>query len=146
MKITSQKYEDITKQHAPKSHIVKNCFFAFLIGGLICMIGQILINIYLYYGMDQKSANTLCSIVLIFLSALLTGFNVYGKIANFAGAGTLVPITGFANSVVAPALEFQTEGLILGVASQMFIIAGPVIVYGSIASVILGVIVFIIGI
>ena len=138
MDISKQQYEKINKQYSPKSHIIKDCIWAFLVGGAICSIGEILIEIYQHYGLDKDTSSSLASITLIALSALLTGLNIYNTIANVAGAGTLVPITGFANSMVSPALEFQTEGFILGVGAQMFTIAGPVIVYGTITSIIVG--------
>ena len=138
MDISKQQYEKINKQYSPKSHIIKDCIWAFLVGGAICSVGEILIEIYQHYGLDKDTSSSLASITLIALSALLTGLNIYNTIANVAGAGTLVPITGFANSMVSPALEFQTEGFILGVGAQMFTIAGPVIVYGTITSIIVG--------
>ena len=113
---------------------------AFLFGGLICVIGQSLMNMYLYFGLSKDNASMSVSITLIFLSALLTGLGWYDRIAKHAGAGTLVPITGFANSVAAPALEFKTEGYILGLGAKIFIISGPVILYGTLASVLYGLI------
>ena len=133
-----QEYGKLVEQMAPKSPIVKDCIFAFLIGGLICTIGQALMNFYSYLGLDKTNAGTAVSITLVGLSALLTGLSLYDNIAKYAGAGTLVPITGFANAVVAPAIEFKTEGFILGVGAKMFTIAGPVIVYGVSASVVYG--------
>ena len=138
MNISNNQYQKINKQHSPKSHIFKDCTWAFFTGGTICAIGQIFMNIYKNFGLEQDVASSLASISLILLSAVLTGLNIYNTIANRAGAGTLVPITGFANSMVAPALEFQTEGFVLGVGAQMFTIAGPVIVYGTLTSVIVG--------
>ena len=145
MNISEKQYEQINKLYSPKSHIVKDCFWAFVIGGLICTIGQIFINIFTAHNLSKDVASSLASITLILISALLTGFNLYNTIANFAGAGTLVPITGFANSMVSPALEFQTEGFVLGVGAQMFTIACPVIVYGCFSSVIIGIILKILG-
>ena len=113
---------------------------AFLFGGLICVIGQSLMDMYLYLGLSKDNASMSVSITLIFLSALLTGLGWYDRIAKHAGAGTLVPITGFANSVAAPALEFKTEGYILGLGAKIFIISGPVILYGTLASVLYGLI------
>lgn len=139
MDISQKQYDRINKAHSPKSHITKDCTMAFITGGLICIIGQIFANIYVSCGLDEESAYTVASISLILISAVLTGLNIYNTIANVAGAGTLVPITGFANSMVAPALEFQTEGFVLGVGAQMFTIAGPVIVYGIITSVVVGI-------
>ncbi len=125
---------------APKSPMWKDCINAFWIGGLICVLGQIALNGYGALGLDKKDAATATCMSLIALSALLTGLSVYDDIAKFAGAGTLVPITGFANAIAAPAVEFKTEGFILGVGAKMFTIAGPVIVYGVSASVVYGLI------
>ena len=138
--MTNEEYGKLVKDISPKSPIVKNCIWAFLVGGTICCIGQVLKNGYLALGLDEENAGTAVSITLVFLSALLTGLSVYDDIAKRAGAGTLVPITGFANAVVAPAVEFKTEGFILGVGAKMFTIAGPVIVYGVSASVVYGLI------
>ena len=136
--LDKQEYGKLVEQMAPKSPIVKDCIFAFLIGGLICTIGQALMNFYSYLGLDKTNAGTAVSITLVGLSALLTGLSLYYNIAKYAGAGTLVPITGFANAVVSPAIEFKTEGFILRVGAKMFTIAGPVIVYGVSASVVYG--------
>ena len=129
----------MSKQAAPKSPVLLNCIKAFLVGGLICTIGQVEVNLLVNAGMEIKDARLLCSVSLVLLSIILTGFNVYDNIAKHAGAGTLVPITGFANAVVSPAIEFRSEGLVSGVGAKMFIIAGPVIVYGMLASVAWGV-------
>ena len=140
MKVTKQEYSEMAKQ---ASHNTKSYFtipMAFLIGGLICVLGQALIFLYQYWGMSTEKASSLASITLVLLSALATGFGIYDKLAKHAGAGTLVPITGFANAVVSPALEFKSEGLILGLGAKLFIIAGPVIVYGVAASILYGVI------
>jgi stage V sporulation protein AC len=136
--MTNEEYKKYTERHAPRSLVGKNLLWAFLIGGLICCLGQFLMNLYLSLGLDEESAATAESISLVFLGALLTGLGLYDTIARRAGAGTLVPITGFANSVVAPALEFKTEGFITGTAAKMFVIAGPVIVYGASAGVVYG--------
>jgi stage V sporulation protein AC len=125
---------------APKSPIVKDCIWAFVVGGLICVLGQLLLNGYQSLGLGEKEAGLAVSISLVFLSALATGLNVYDDLAKHAGAGTLVPITGFANSVVSPAMEFKAEGIVTGMAAKMFVIAGPVIVFGTTASVVYGVI------
>ena len=138
--MTEREYGRIVKEMAPKSPIVKDCVNAFWIGGLICTIGQLLLNGFTALGLDKTDAGTATSITLIALSALLTGLSLYDNIAKYAGAGTLVPITGFANSITAPAIEFKTEGFILGVGAKMFTIAGPVIVYGTVASVVYGVV------
>ena len=136
--MTDKEYEKLSASLAPKSPILKDCFHAFWIGGLICVLGQIAINIYLSFGLEKQDASTAASMSLVALSALLTGLSLYDDIAKHAGAGTLVPITGFANAVSAPAVEFKTEGFILGVGAKMFTIAGPVIVYGLSASVVYG--------
>ena len=138
--MTEKEYGRLVKSMAPKSPIFKDCLFAFLIGGLICTLGQAILNGYSALGLSKEDAGTATSCTLVALSALLTGLSLYDNIAKYAGAGTLVPITGFANSVAAPAVEFKTEGFILGVGANMFKIAGPVIVYGTVASVIYGVV------
>lgn len=143
-KITNNEYNEYVKQKTPNSTLFKDCIFAFLIGGLICCLGQLLLDLYKKAGLSDDIAATAVSITLIFLSALLTGLDIYPKIAKFAGAGTIVPITGFANSVVAPALESKTEGYVLGVGAQIFTIAGPVILYGTFASIIAGIVYLII--
>ncbi len=138
MKITPELYNDMSKQASPKSKSWINIPVAFLTGGLICLIGQIIKEILMNNGLDNEVAGTWTSIILIFLSALFTGLNLYEKIARHSGAGTLVPITGFANAVASAALEAKTEGFILGVGAKIFTIAGPVILYGTAASVIYG--------
>lgn len=140
MQLNSEGYRRHVDSVVPKSKWVKNCANAFWIGGLICVIGQVFSELYRWLDLPKTAGATLTSISLVFLSALLTGLSVYDDIAKHAGAGTLVPITGFANAVVAPAVEFKTEGFILGTAAKMFTIAGPVIVYGVSASVVYGVI------
>lgn len=138
--MNDKQYARLVKDKSPKSPIVKDCLFAFGIGGLICTLGQFLLNRYSAMGLDRQDAAAWVSITLVGLSALLTGLSIYDDIAKYAGAGTLVPITGFSNAVAASAVEFQTEGFILGVGAKMFTIAGPVIVYGLSASVVYGVI------
>lgn len=138
MKMTNQEYRDFAEKHAPRSPQKQNLLHSFLMGGVICLMGQLIINLYTSFGLDKDSAGLAGSISLIFIGALLTGLGVYDDIARIGGAGTLVPITGFANSVAAPALEFKTEGFITGTAVKMFSIAGPVIVYGIAASVMYG--------
>ena len=133
-------YQALVEKLAPKSPMGRDCFNAFWIGGLICAIGQLCLNGYTALGLDKDGASTATCITLISLSALLTGLSLYDDIAKHAGAGTLVPITGFANAIAAPAVEFKTEGFILGVGAKMFTIAGPVIVYGVSASVVYGLI------
>ena len=136
--MTEKEYEKLVQKAAPKSPIGKDCLNAFWIGGLICMLGQILTNSYGAFGLDKDAASTATSITLVVLSALLTGLSLYDNLAKYGGAGTLVPITGFANAIAAPAVEFKTEGFILGVGAKLFTIAGPVIVYGLSASVLYG--------
>ena len=138
--MTEKEYGKLVKEMAPKSPVVKDCLNAFWIGGLICTVGQLIMNGYLALGMEEKEASTAMSMTLVALSALLTGLSLYDNIAKYAGAGTLVPITGFANAVSSAAIEFKTEGFILGVGAKMFTIAGPVIVYGVSASVVYGLI------
>ena len=140
MKMTAEEYARRVKQVGPRSPLGSDCLWAFCVGGGICLLGEVLRGWYLGMGLDAELAGTLTSCTLIVLSALLTTLGLYQKLAAKAGAGSLVPITGFANAVVAPAIEFQTEGFVLGTAAKMFTIAGPVIVYGLSASVIYGVI------
>lgn len=140
--MNKEEYKKYAESKAPPSPILKNCLFAFFIGGFICMVGQGFNDFYNYLGLDKDLAGTATSITLIFISALLTGLNIYPKIAKYAGAGTIVPITGFANSVVSPALESKSEGFVLGVGAKIFTIAGPVILYGVFASMIAGIIYF----
>ena len=136
--MTEKQYGRLVKEMSPKSPMGRDCFNAFWIGGLICVLGQIFLNVYSSLGMEEEQAGTASSMTLVALSALLTGLSLYDDIAKHAGAGTLVPITGFANSIAAPAVEFKTEGFVLGVGAKMFTIAGPVIVYGLSASVVYG--------
>ena len=140
MEIKKKEYQKLAKEKAPKSPVVKDCAIAFVVGGLICCIGEGLFNAYRMLGADEQLARTLVPCTLIFIAVWLTGFGVYDKIAKHAGAGTLVPITGFANAVVSPAIDTKTEGMILGVGAKIFSIAGPVILYGVFASVIWGVV------
>jgi len=136
--MTEKQYDQLVREMSPRSPMWRDCVGAFVIGGLICTLGQALLNLYGYLGLEKDSAGTAVSMSLVALSALLTGLSVYDDIAKIAGAGTLVPITGFANAISAPAVEFKTEGFILGVGAKMFTIAGPVIVYGVSASVVYG--------
>ena len=138
--MTEKEYGKLIKSMSPPSPLGKDCVNAFWIGGLICCIGQAIMNGYIALGMDKENAGTAMSMTLVAISALLTGLSLYDDIAKHAGAGTLVPITGFANAIAAPAVEFKTEGMILGVGAKMFTIAGPVIVYGVSASVVYGLI------
>ena len=136
--MTEREYGKLVKSMAPKSPMWKDCLNAFWIGGTICAIGQLFIMLYTYLGLEKETASTFASVSLVVLSALLTGLSLYDNIAKHASAGTLVPITGFANAISAPAIEFKTEGFILGVGAKIFQIAGPVIVYGVSASVVYG--------
>ena len=138
--MTEKEYEKLVQSLAPRSPIWKDCINAFWIGGLICTLGQLIMNGYLALEMEKMDASCATSMTLVALAAILTGFSIYDDIAKFAGAGTLVPITGFSNAVSAPAVEFKTEGFVLGVGAKMFTIAGPVIVYGVSASVVYGLI------
>lgn len=141
MAINKNTYDKMTKKASPPSPKIKNCIFAFLVGGFICTIGETLSYIYTEYcNLKPEIVKMLVPVTLITIAALLTGLGIFEKIAKYAGAGTLVPITGFSNSVVSPAVEFKSEGFILGVGAKMFTIAGPVILYGTVASVIYGVI------
>ena len=133
--MTEKEYGKLVQRLSPNSPMWKDCIWAFVVGGLICTLGQLIMNGYLALGMVKDNASTATSMTLVALSALFTGLSLYDNLAKHAGAGTLVPITGFANSVAAPAVEFKTEGFILGVGAKMFTIAGPVIVYGVAASV-----------
>ena len=139
MDMTPKEYQEYVKQKSPKSPIAKDTALAFLIGGAICALGQLIQSGFLGMGLEKTDAGTATSVCLVALSALATGLGLYTRLARFAGAGTLVPITGFANSVVSPALDFKSEGLITGTAVKMFTIAGPVIVFGTAASVLYGV-------
>lgn len=139
-----KEYIKYTDARASRSPSLKNCVLAFTVGGLICMIGQLLTFFYGMFVTDQKTSSVLASVTLVFLSGLLTGIGVFDDIARHAGAGTLVPITGFANAVASPAIESRSEGFVKGVATHMFVIAGPVIVYGSASSAVFGIILYII--
>ena len=136
--MTDKQYSRLVKEKSPNSPLLKDCAYAFAAGGIICVLGQFLMNRYTGMGLSKQDAASWVSISLVALSALLTGLSLYDDIAKYAGAGTLVPIMGFANAVAAPAVEFRTEGFILGVGAKMFTIAGPVLVYGTAASVVYG--------
>ncbi len=140
MEMTPREYQQYVQSMAKKSPIVKDTLLAFVIGGAICVLGQLIQNGWAAAGLGKQAAGTATSCTLVFLSALLTGLNLYNKIARYGGAGTLVPITGFANAVVSPAIDFKSEGFITGMAAKMFLVAGPVITFGTLASVIYGVI------
>lgn len=137
---TQKKYQEYVDKKSPDSPILKNCFNAFWVGGLICTFGQIISLICKARGFDEATSGTIVSIILIAISAFLTGLNMFNKIGKFAGAGSLVPITGFANSIVAPSIEFKSEGYVMGVGSKMFTIAGPVLVFGICTSIIVGIV------
>ena len=141
--VTQKEYDQMSKKASPNSKSWINIPMAFLVGGLICTLGEVILNIFTHFGAEKEAAGAWASIILVFLSALFTGLGIYEKLAKHAGAGTLVPITGFANAVVSPAMEFQSEGRILGTGANMFKVAGPVIVYGSAAAVVYGVIYYI---
>ena len=143
LNISNSEYNDLISKKAEKSPILKNIFFAFVIGGLICMLGQFIFNQMLNLNMDTEKTGTITSISLIFIGAFLTAINVYSRLGKIAGAGSTIPITGFSNSVVSPAIEFKSEGYVLGIGANMFKIAGPVLVYGITTSVILGFIYYI---
>ena len=145
MDMSPKEYQQYVQQHAEKSPLLKNVALAFVIGGLICVLGQLIQNGWAAAGLSQEDAGTATSCSLVLLSALLTGLNLYNKLARFGGAGTLVPITGFANAVVSPAIDFKSEGIVTGMAAKMFLVAGPVIVFGTLASVIYGVISMLLG-
>lgn len=136
---TNKEYQEYVKQKSPNSPILKNCFNSFWVGGLICMLGQIIMEICKYRGLDVEMSGTIVSISLIFLSAFLTSLNIFNKIGKFAGAGSLVPITGFANSIVSPSIEYKSEGYVMGVGAKMFTVAGPVLVYGISTSILVGI-------
>ena len=145
MKMTPKEYKRYVARLAKKSPLGKDLLNSFLIGGLICVVGQLILNGYTALELSEQDAAAATSVSLVFLSAVLTALSVYDDLAKIAGAGTLVPITGFANAVVSPAIEFKAEGFVTGMAAKMFIIAGPVIVYGTVASVLYGVILVIFG-
>ena len=136
---TNKEYQEYVKQKSPNSPIFKNCFNSFWVGGLICALGQIIMEICKYRGLDIEMSGTVVSISLIFLSAFLTSLNIFNKIGKFAGAGSLVPISGFANSIVSPSIEYKSEGYVMGVGAKMFTVAGPVLVYGISTSILVGI-------
>jgi len=137
---SNKEYQNYVDKKTPNSPILKNCFNSFWVGGLICTIGQFIMQICKYRGLDNEISSTIVSIILIFISAFLTGLNLFNKIGKFAGAGSLVPITGFANSIVSPAMEYKSEGYVMGVGAKMFTVAGPVLVYGISTSIIVGIV------
>lgn len=141
--MNKEDYQKFVEDKSPNSPIFKNCFNAFWVGGLICSLGQIMFEFFKYRGLEEKLCYSSVSISLIFLSAFLTALNVFNRIGKFAGAGSLIPITGFANSIVSPAMEYKSEGYVMGVGAKMFTVAGPVLVYGISSSVLVGIIYFI---
>jgi stage V sporulation protein AC len=145
-KMTNEEYQKYVDKKTPNSTLIKDIVLAFLVGGLICIVGQLIFDGYSRLDMSEDIARMGTSATLIFLGAFLTGIGVYDRIAKFAGAGTIVPITGFSNSIVSPAMEFKSEGMVLGLAAKMFVIAGPVLVYGIIASVLAGIVYFILSV
>lgn len=140
MAITNNQYSKMAEQAAPKTNKIKNTILAFLIGGGICALGEVFRRLFGYWGLDEEHTKIAVPVTLIFLAAFLTAFHIFDKIARFAGAGTLVPITGFANAIVSPAMEFKQEGHVMGIGAKMFSIAGPVLVFGISASVVYGLI------
>ena len=143
--VTQKEYDQMSKKASPNSKSWINIPMAFLVGGLICTLGEVVLNIFTHFGAEKEAAGAWASIILVFLSALFTGLGIYEKLARHAGAGTLVPITGFANAVVSSAIESKSEGYILGVGAKIFTIAGPVILYGTTASVIYGLVYYFTG-
>lgn len=140
--VTPEQYKTLTQQFTPKPTIVKNVVRAFFVGGIICAIGQVIINLYSAIGLSRVEASTAGTATMIFLGALLTGLGVYDKIGKFGGAGSIVPVTGFANSIVSPAMEFKREGYVMGVGAKLFTVAGPVLVYGIATSIVIGFVYF----
>ena len=140
MDMSPQEYQQYVKGKSPKSPLFKDTALAFAVGGAICALGQLIQNGYVSLGLERVDAGTATSVTLVFLSALFTGLNLYNSLARFAGAGTLVPITGFANAVASPAIDFKSEGFVTGMAAKMFVVAGPVIVFGTLASAVYGVV------
>lgn len=143
LNITNSEYDDLISQKADKSSLIKNIIIAFIVGGLICCLGQLISNIAMSYGLDKDTAGGISSITLIFIGALLTTLKLYSRIGKIAGAGSTIPITGFSNSIVSPAIEFKPEGFVFGIGANMFKVAGPVLVYGITSSVILGLVYYI---
>jgi stage V sporulation protein AC len=136
----AEDYDNLVSKNNPQSHLLKDCVLAFVVGGLICIVGQFFMNMFIYFGVPRDDVGIYVATVMVFLGAFLTGLGVYDNIGKHAGAGSVVPITGFANSIVSPAMEFKREGYVFGVAAKMFVIAGPVLVYGIGSSIIVGII------
>ena len=143
MDMTNKDYDKLVKARAQSSPTWKNVIWAFLVGGTICTIGQVLLKAYQAAGLDEETAGTAVSVTLVLAAALLTGLGIFDNLAKYAGAGTLVPITGFANAVSAPAIDFRAEGIVTGMAAKMFVVAGPVIVFGTVASVVYGLVLWV---
>lgn len=144
MDISNKKYDEMVKKASPSSPVVKNCIWAFCVGGAICCFGELLFKLYGMAGMSQNETRTMVSVTLIVIAAVLTGIGIFDKIAKYAGAGTVVPITGFANSVVAPALEHKSEGFVMGTGANIFRVSGPVIAYGIFTATVFGIVYYII--
>ncbi|MDR3586573.1 MAG: stage V sporulation protein AC [Desulfosporosinus sp.] len=138
--VTPEQYKTLSQQFTPKPTVIKNVVWAFVVGGVICAIGQIFINLFVTFGLARIEAATAATATMIFLGALLTGLGIYDEIGKFGGAGSIVPVTGFANSIVAPAMEFKREGYVLGVGAKLFTVAGPVLVYGIATSIVVGIV------
>ncbi|MDF2672638.1 MAG: spoVAC [Clostridiales bacterium] len=139
----AQHYKEMVKKTNPSSNLLKDCIFAFLIGGLICDVGQFVMNLFLKFGVPKDDVGSYVSSIMVFLGAFFTGLGLYDNLGKFAGAGSIVPITGFANSIVSPAMEFKKEGYVFGVGAKMFVIAGPVLVFGISTSIIVGLLYYI---
>ncbi len=139
---TREEYRKYVEKKSPKSKLAKNVIKAFVVGGLICLLGQFISNMISSRGVEKENVSSITSVIMIFLGAFFTGLNIYDELGRFAGAGSIVPITGFANSIVSPAMEFKTEGYVMGMGAKMFVVAGPVLVYGISASVAAGIIYF----
>lgn len=144
-KMSSKQYEKYIKDKMPKPRYVRNCIAAFVVGGLICDVAQFIANTAKSYGYEPKAVSSITATTMVFLGAFLTGVGIYDRIGKFAGAGSIVPITGFANSIVSPAMEFKREGFVFGVGAKMFVLAGPVLVYGISTSIIVGFIYYLFG-
>lgn len=142
--MNQKEYQKIVNKKAPKSNLIKDCFKAFWVGGSICLLGEIILSSLMMFDISKEDATVWTSIILVFLGALFTGLGLYSKLGAYAGAGSIVPITGFANGVASPAIEFKTEGWVLGLGAKMFVIAGPVIVYGLCTSFVVGIIYYLI--
>jgi len=138
-KRTKKEYMEWTQKIAPKTHKLRNIIFAFIVGGIICTVGQVILNLLLKTGMIKEDASSLTTLIMIFIGAFLTGINVYDDIGRIGGAGAAIPVTGFANSIVSPAMEYKKEGYVMGVGAKMFLIAGPVLVYGIVTSIAAGI-------